>query len=295
MSYKCSVCGVNEVHNPGDMCELCAIGQDPYASGMTRTQQTTADDIIPESSSASGYSSKRHPNRKVLLNGGAALNNTDPYGNSISAAPVSQVKVYSAGQTPAVPQNSNTPIAVQTPAASSRQPITAGITKNITTDNQKRAFITKWFRALFSGIPFTVDDDITMFQVFPDFSGTSVNALGNACDQVLVYGKLNNGIISENNDVEVYGRRDSQGNIVAKTITNRATGTTIKPQRSLSAAVVWCITLAVLGVIIGFVSAAGIKGVILAAVILLVLTNLPLAIRIFGKIISFVFSLIKRL
>ena len=77
----------------------------------------------------------------------------------------------------------------------------------------------------FKGVPFTLDDDVTMFQVFPDFTGTSLNVLGNACDQVIVYGRLNNGAVSENNDVEVYGRRDSNNNVIAKTIKNTAKST----------------------------------------------------------------------
>lgn len=35
MAYKCRICGSNEVDYPGDICELCAIGQDPYAAGMS--------------------------------------------------------------------------------------------------------------------------------------------------------------------------------------------------------------------------------------------------------------------
>lgn len=79
---------------------------------------------------------------------------------------------------------------------------------------------------MFKGIPYALDNDITMFQVFPDYTGTSLNAMGNACDQVIVYGKLNAGAVSENNDVEVYGHRDADNNIVAKKIVNKASGTT---------------------------------------------------------------------
>ena len=34
MAYMCKICGTNEVNNPGDVCELCALGADPYAAGF---------------------------------------------------------------------------------------------------------------------------------------------------------------------------------------------------------------------------------------------------------------------
>lgn len=56
----------------------------------------------------------------------------------------------------------------------------------------------------------------------PDYTVTLLNAVGNACDQVIVYGKVNNGSINENNDIEVYGHRDAYGNVIAKMIIRRA-------------------------------------------------------------------------
>lgn len=157
----------------------------------------------------------------------------------------------------------------------------------------------KWFRALFSGIPFTLDDEVTMFQVFPDFSGTALNALGNACDQVIVYGKLNSGAISENNDVEVYGRRDSNNNIIAKTIKNKASGTTISPARSIGQAVAWLLTAIVVAILAVLISVLGVQGIICTAIIILCLTNLPLTLKIFGFIFGVIlggmFSFIKGL
>ena len=237
MAYKCRICGVNEVDNQGDICELCAIGQDPYAQSQTPSHgsQVASQPNINSNHSNDSYSPKRGANRKVLLNGGTSLANQDPYGNDMTTSdPQPSVQVYSAGQVPQTSQQSTTVVnAAPVAKMSGNQPITTGITKNISVDNQKKSILTKWFRALFTGIPFTLDDDVTMFQVFPDFSGTSLNALGNACDQVIVYGKLNNGAVSENNDVEVYGHRDSNNNIIAKTIKNKASGTTINRQELL--------------------------------------------------------------
>lgn len=298
MGYKCKICGVNEVDNQGDICELCAIGQDPYA--QSQTQPHPYDSSIASQTSInsnSSYSPKRGANRKVLLNGGSSLANQDPYGNDMTASkPEPPVQVYSAGQVPQTSQQSTVVAnAMPTAKTSGNQPITTGITKNISVDNQKKSILTKWFRALFTGIPFTLDDDVTMFQVFPDFSGTSLNAIGNACDQVIVYGKLNNGAVSENNDVEVYGRRDANNNIIAKTIKNKASGTTITPARTIGQGVVWLITALVVTLLAAMITGLGVEGIIWTVIIILCLTNFPKVLKIIGVIFGALFSFIKRL
>ncbi len=300
MSYKCRICGINEVDNQGDICELCAIGQDPYAQNQAPaygSQITSQPNINNIQSGNASHSTKHGANRKVLLNGGLSLSNQDPYGNDITTSdPTPSVQVYSAGQVPlTAPQNSTVATTQPGVKTSGRQPITTGITKNISVDNQKKSVLTKWFRALFTGIPFTLDDDVTMFQVFPDFSGTSLNSLGNACDQVVVYGKLNNGAVSENNDVEVYGRRDSNNNIVAKMIKNKASGTTITPARTINQGVVWFITVIIVGLLATVIAGLGVEGVIWAVVIILCLTNFPKVLKISGVIFGAIFSLIKRI
>ena len=172
MAFKCRICGINEVSSQGDICDLCAIGQDPYAQNQN---------VSSHSSNASGqqhdinaYSPKRSASRKVLLGGGAQLSNRDPYGNDMTETDSqSDVKVYSPGQVPNVAQSggvaANSATSTVPGSAIRNQPATEGITKNISTDNQKTHIIIKWFRALFGGVPFTLDDDVTMFQVFPDF------------------------------------------------------------------------------------------------------------------------------
>lgn len=296
MTYRCRICGVNEVDHQGDVCELCAIAQDPYA----QTQTSSYGSQIPLQPNANGdgsYVSKRGGGRKVLLNGGTSLANQDPYGNDMTDSDAQpSVQVYSAGQVPQTSQQ-DTSVVNAPPAAkrSGAQPATAGITKNISVDKQKRSALVKWFSALFTGTPFALDDDVTMFQVFPDFTGTSLNALGNACDQVIVYGKLNNGAVSENNDVEVYGRRDSNNNIIARAIENKASGTTITPRRTISQGVAWLLTVLVIAVLAVIISALGVEGIIWAVVIILCLTNFPRVLKILGVIFGLLFSIIKRL
>lgn len=292
MAYKCRICNSNEVDQPGGICELCAASQDPYAIGLGHSVPPAAADPGFAPDAADSYIPKRNARRQIMVNGGASLANRDPYGNDMTPSqPSSTVQVHPSGQTPQ-PVSKHGPDPVQHVSAGS-QPLATGITKNITTDNQKHSFLSKWFRALFTSIPFTLDDDVTAFQVFPDYTGTSVNALGNACDQVFVYGRLNHGAVSENNDVEIYGRRDSSNNIIAKTIKNKATGTTITPQRSLGAGAVWAITAIVILLIAAAVSVFGLTGIIWSAVILLCLTSLPTSLKVAGVVFGVLLSIFK--
>ena len=296
MACLCKICMSNEVDNPDDICELCAISADPYVNGFGNVQ-TKRNVIDTEIEQTSSYAPKRSGNRKVLLNGGTSMANRDPYGNDMTPAQnqnTTSVRVFSSGQMPeqVYEESVSTEVAPQTTGV---QPVTVGITKNITVDNQKKSVLEKWFRSLFKGIHYTLDDDVTMFQVFPDYSGTSMNAMGNACDQVIVYGRLNNGEVSENNEVEVYGRRDSRNNIIAKKIKNKATGTIIKPQRTIPVGIIWFVTVLVSLLIFGTISLLGVEGIIWTVVFLLLLTNAPLALKIIAGIIGIMFSLIKGL
>jgi len=300
MAYKCRICGSNDVDNQGDICELCAIGQDPYATDMSSVSSNNTRHILNHNNEGDkniGYSPKRSGNRKVLINGGSDLANTDPYGNDMTADDSSStVQVYQPGQVPQQVATSKPSANTQTVSnISSNQPISTGITKNISVDNEKKSFLSKWFRALFTGVPFTIDDEITMFQVFPDYSGTALNSLGNACDQVIVYGKLNHGAISENNDVEVYGRRDSNNNIIAKKIKNKASGTVVSPKNSLGAGAVRVITVILLLLLFGVINALGPVGIVWTVIIILCFTNLPLVVKVIGVIFGALFSLLKKL
>lgn len=301
MAYKCRICGLNDVDHQGDICELCAIGQDPYASAMQAgnwNAETSAQGMFQSQNSVNTYTPGKVRSRKVLISGAPSISDVDPYGNSIIPEPEQSdpVQVYQAGQVPSGPasvQQMN--ISSGNNPGANRVPLTSGITKNIMVDTQKKYVLQKLFRTLFKGIPYTLDNDITMFQVFPDYSGTSLNAMGNACDQVIVYGKLNAGAIAENNDVEVYGHRDSDNNIVAKRIVNKASGTTVTPDRVIPVPVIWGITMVVFALLTVFVATCGVEGIIWTVILLICLANLPLIFKIFAAIIGFLFSAIRRM
>lgn len=305
MGYKCRICGSTEVEHMGDVCELCAIGQDPYASAMSGNTKASSDTYVQDDYDPGySYTPGNSKKRKVLIGGGTSVSNTDPYGNSMvpEYEEESSVQVYRPGQVPVTQQGSsgvatsgNGNAANTKTSSSGKEPIAVGITKNITVDNEKRSVLEKWFKSVFSGIPFAMEDDVTMFQVFPDYTGTALNAMGNACDQVIVYGKLNAGAISENNDVEVYGHRDANNNVIASHIKNKASGTTITPGKTISAGVIRALTAVVLLLIFGAVFSLGVEGIIWTVVLILCLTNLPLVFKIAGAIFGIFFSMIKRL
>jgi len=245
MQYKCHICGTSEVDYDGAVCELCAIGQDPYLSAPGNAPSRSRK-IPINGGAAETPSSGSGKSRKVLLNAG-----TDDSGKaSAPTGNASGVRVYKAGQVPTVSANNGT-VGNTAGAPTAKQygsvPITSGIIKNVTNDVVVKSAIVKWAESLFKGVPFSLDNDVTSFQVFPDYGGTALNASGNACDQVIVLGKITSGTVSENNTVEVFGKRDSRNNIIASTIRNTASGSTVSAIRTLPPWIVRLITLAIIG------------------------------------------------
>ena len=295
MAYKCRICGRYDVNSEGDICDLCELDQDPYFQDQSNYNnfQSHLQDSAQEDNQVHSHSrpqANRQPrarrqSRRVLLNNDTEVHNQERQDsrptNRFAAAPVQASQVGQAPQQ--YTNNQANRVSSENVNQSRRQPLTSGITRNIFTDTERISGFVKWVNALFCGIPFALDDDVTTFQVFPDFLG-SVNVNGNSCDQVLVYGKLNHGVISENNNIEVYGHRDRRNNVIARKIINVATGTTIKPARTISVAVVWLITVTVLGLLTAMIAGLGWIGVALCALVALCLTNFPLVTRIGGII-----------
>ena len=301
MVHYCRVCGVNEVDAPGEICELCEIAQDPYAMPDGESMDRYVEDrtVYDSGDVETRFPGSHSPKRKILPQNPAALTNVDPYGNDMTPVDPSQVPVYTPGQMPPMPTSSVNANTNVTPSvgklSGAGQPMTSGITKNIVMDTQEEPVAVKWFNAFFRGIPFSFDNEITMFQVYPDCTGSGVNALGNACDQVVVYGKVAHGAISENNDVEVYGYRDSNNYVVAREVRNMASGVKVTPTHAMSAVTVRVITLAVLILICSIFLAIGLEGIVWGIILIMCFMNLPLALKIVGVIFGFLYSMIKRL
>jgi hypothetical protein len=233
MTIKCAACGVNDVDIRGDICELCDIVHDPYITEQFNSQmndnlilisQELPPQLSPSSQSSSATQSSYQPH-------------TSPLPQTPSATPIPVLITDSPLVTP---EHSNAlPV---TPAMSSvsntpniqGQPITAGIAMNVNTNVLRRSIISKWARAVIFGEPINAGNDVIAFQVFPDHSGTSLNNLGNLCDQVMYYGELTGGTVSNYNDVEVYGRRSSRGHIIATSIRNVSSGSEISAYNILS-------------------------------------------------------------
>lgn len=313
MAYKCAVCGRNEVGRPGDVCEACVLGEDPYLSmlngGNTQDDGVTQNTLkrkrkmapVGEAEKAEPYVPGQGRSRKVLIQGG---NTAVRQGGTVNAPlyeeeePESQVHVYQPGQAPVYQSNASgaPPMSAGSQGKAPAKPAgyqTKGIIKNVASDQEQLPFLLKIIRCLFTGVPLTINNDITTFQVFPDYSGQTLNAMGNACDQVAIHGKVNAGIIAENNEVEVYGKRDSKNVIVASKIKNVASGSTVTAYGAISPAVVWILT--VLFVVLAFAMAAslGVSGILWVIFIIICLTNLPLIVKIIFGIISLIFSFLK--
>lgn len=278
MANYCAKCGSSIVENQGDICELCMIGADPYAANE--------ESYIPMQGKV----------RKVLI-GNTPIKQQEYYENDVAGqSSATAVSDYNQGgdvinNTYTGPAKASVQPKVKTNIST---PISSGISKNISVDVQKQSLILKWFRTLFTGVPFSINNCVTLFQVFPDYTGTTFNAQGNMCDQVIVYGKLNAGSVSENNDVEVYGIRDSSNNIVAKTIRNKATGTTVTPQGTLGALGVWIITLLAMALVAGICSSLGTSGVIGVIVLIIVILNLPVILKMITFILGIIFFTRRR-
>ena len=257
MSYKCKICGFNDVAHQGDVCELCAISADPYTtnnvSKKKMIQLTTQPKELPDTVDDGTNSLSNSKKRRILLKTTSDQDVSDS--TLITNNESSNVKVYETGELPKSENNDYSPSADTTTtqdfnSTSNKLPIVSGIVKNVNTDVPKRYFIVKLMQAVFFGIDFPLDDDVTLFQVFPDYTGVSINSRGYSCDQVIVYGKVNAGFLSENNAVDIYGRRDSDNKIIAQKIINTASGTIVKPNRTIGANLIRGVILTILIILI---------------------------------------------
>lgn len=311
MSWKCAKCGVNEVSYEGGICEMCALGIDPYMEAQ-QNQQTGYQSGAKKSSRKMApvkdkeeqqYVPGQGKRRGHILVRERQQDMTVQEQNTVYDGQDDPVQVYRPGQAPvydpgepagqaAGQKNGRQSSGNAQPAKQSY--ITRGIIKNLATDQEQIPFVLKVFRCLFKGVPLTINNDITTFQVFPDYTGQSLNAQGNVCDQVAIYGKVNAGVVAENNEVEVYGSRSSKNVIVASKIKNVASGVLVTAYGAISPMVVWGLILAVSLLLLAAALAIGFEGIIWAVVIIICLMNLPLLLKLAALIFGIVFSFSRR-
>lgn len=304
MGHYCKICGTAAVQNDGDICSKCASGLDPFAvaaASINISQPPLSSSVKP---------SKRRvlladkpepvppsqPTRKILdASAGGEIDTTAGKISSFAAATLTgasndlQHNQTSNTHSPAVATSktsSSSKSSSKSLPSNSSNVLEKGIVKNVVQDTDRRGVVWRWFRTLFSSANFAFDSDITEFQIYPDFSGHTLNASGNLSNQVIIYGKIPYGMIAENNDVEVFGRRGSNGCIVASRVKNIATGATAKPSMTLSRGVVWGITLALVAIIAMILFTWGPGFFVNIFLLIVFILCLPLILKFFAWIIA---------
>lgn len=118
------------------------------------------------------------------------------------------------------------------------------IVSSISTDKEEYSTTERILRGLFLGIPFSKDGSVATFQICEvDSAGRPIRNKGYS---VRVYGNIMNGQLLTNNEVEISGFRDSNGEIVANKIINLNSNVIVKPNRSIN-------MIAVRNVLIAFI------------------------------------------
>lgn len=237
---SCRLCGINEVAREGEVCELCALTSQTVPAPVPTT---------PSEKPLIVTRSKQTPKKRTSSNSSLPFNtNNYPVQNSTQTNSAVQ-NIYNAT---GVAQQSvaNTSATANHSKQESSSSIVSGIVKNITNDVDQRSGIEKYLTSLFTGDVYPTTSEITLFQVFPDYTGSALNQQGNACDQVIIYGSLKKGSICENNNVEVFGRRGKDNIIVCSKIENKASGVKIFPNGTISGSTIRILTMVAIAILI---------------------------------------------
>ena len=233
--------------------------QQNYNQQNYSQQSPTRNIPMPWKKDPTSDTRRTSPSRGIMV-GSQGYNTavqTDPYGNVIyqddtkTYNPSVSIGVSAEDVANAADEIVNTNQKYQAKQAkkqaAAQKYLTKGVAKNIVEDmNEKRGFLYKFFMALFFGLPYCTIDNLISFQVFPDQTGQATTSSGTACDQIVVYGKINRGLINENNQVEVYGKRLRDGTIAVDYVKNLASGTRITPTGIISATAIRVITVVIL-------------------------------------------------
>lgn len=218
MQYTCRKCGKNAVQHEGDVCAACMAAEPP----------------APQ---------RKRKSRKILLD-------TEDVDNQL---PEETFAEQPACEEPLPVEEEDT----AEEAVDTNQPVTHGVIHNVTKEELDSFVPMRWLRSFFRGVPYSFSDTVTMFQVFPSDHGNALNEMGNAFDQVIVYGKISPAAIAESSDVEIYGYRDADNNVIVSSICSKASGAIAEPRGMLRAGIVRGVTVTAFVAILGILFVCG--------------------------------------
>jgi hypothetical protein len=125
-----------------------------------------------------------------------------------------------------------------------------GIVKNVMQEDIPSFKISRWFEALFMGVPYVNNNVRNIFQLYQSQVFDSQDC--ETCRDIIVYGKLTHGRMPENNKARVWGKEDGRGAVRAYKIQNLNSGTEVGVNLGISSGLAWVITVLLLAVI-GFI------------------------------------------
>ena len=282
--FYCPICNVRRVSHEGEICSSC---QDPYdqvqVPAPAQSPMPQYPNVYPSSSSSpddsgDAYVPVARSRRRVI---GSQSSPSSDYSGNARTVLTSANQVHSSSSQPYIPSAPaqpvvpNPPVPVQSAALQAAppamplspssgggnagaqasvgntiSPIAEGIVKNVSNGKDQAGAVGRWIRSFIMGIPFARTDDITEFQVYSNWSGTSTGG-GFSADKVIAYGNIVTGKPIQDNSVRIYGVRDKNRMIIADTIENTTDGTcSVFDPKPMSAKTVRIITLGIIAIII---------------------------------------------
>ena len=165
MFYQCPVCGKNRASSPGAVCPLCA-----SKSGGSRAQGWPSDSQSETTTTRAKQGGFFQPPTQEQTD----VSFPNPHQAPAFGGSGGDHSVFD-------PNDFNQP--VTPPQQDGRQTydsgaLSVGIVRNIREDLDDLTPFNKWMLALFHGVPYSRDDCVTLFQVYPDFTGMNATLGG---------------------------------------------------------------------------------------------------------------------
>ncbi len=227
MKYKCRLCGVNEVNKAGELCPSCLSKlnlNQPVSTQIKPNDRNGNDDPFSVLYDDTMEDSSQE-NHKIEND-----NDINKKTKEISQASKND------GKENRKEQNSKT-------QEKTKNHYVKGYIKNVSIIKENRNFLLKLFNALCFYCPFNLEEEYISFQLYPDFSGSTLNSYGKAFTQVTVYDNKNTGLFTENSLVEIQGYTRKNGILYATKVKSIGSGVETKLHGAVSSLVVWLCTL----------------------------------------------------